>query len=1011
MSDQDRRALEIFSRAVELDGAERDAFLADACRGDSALQDSVESLLEADHNAPTVLDSGAPFPVAPQEETPEDLPRQIGDYRLLEVLGEGGMGVVYLARQSEPIRRQVALKLLRPGMGSKEVAARFQAERQALAVMDHPSISQVFDAGVTSDDRPYFVMEYVTGIPITEYCDQHELTLDDRIRLFGQVCRAVQHAHLKGVIHRDLKPSNILVTEKGDEPLAKVIDFGIAKATGTSLVQETLHTQLGRVLGTPQYMSPEQFDPRGLDIDSRTDVYSLGTVLFRLLTGVLPVDVGSVAPHVMLGILYEKDVPRPSTRFEGLGEHRSVVAKDRKTEPDTLARELRGDLDWIVLKAMSKDRSRRYETADQLWRDLERYLHHQPVQARAPTISYVALRFVRRHRGAVIAASVALLALIGGVVGTTAGMLRAMEAEREAQQEAEVSQEVSDFLVGIFQVSDPSEARGNSITAREILDRGAERIQTELVDQPVVQGRLMNTMGRVYTSLGLYGDAAPLVEGGLDIRRASLEAGDPEIGASLADLAGLYRRLGRPADAVPLLSEHLGIAEGSEVVDTAQVGYLLQQYGMLLRDLGRLDTAEVVLDRAIEYREASFGPEHPYTGLALNAIGWLYHRDGRTDEALSTYRRALPIVEAGFGPEHEYTGFNLNDLGVVYSRMGQPDSAIAYYERTLEIREKIFAPDHPEVAAILQNLAIQWAELGDFEKAEEHYQRAIDIYEATFGEAHPRLVDAYSALGLLYHRWYRYGLARSHLERAVTMAELVYDPDHPGLAGPLNNLGYFLRSVGDTAAASRVLQHSLTVTEKASGPTHPRLLYPLTNLAYVRSAMRDFDGATRYRERILDIVESQPTRDTAQLAGHMAELARVHLDGGRPAEARTFFERGNELLRRAGQPLEPSYTIRAAMAHAAMGDLAVADSIAEAAIDAFVAAHGEGYGLADYHRAIYAAQLGDLDRALGLLESAMEKGFVDLAVVREEVFRPLHEWPRFVALVEEVNRRVEASTS
>ena len=445
-------------------------------------------------------------------------PNRIGPYRILDQLGEGGMAVVYLADQSEPVRRRVALKILKAGMDSKQIVARFDTERQALAVLDHPGIAKIFDGGIAESGRPYFVMEHVKGVPITEYCDSQRLGNEARLRLFIDVCAAVQHAHMKGLVHRDLKPSNILVGVVDGKPEPKIIDFGIAKATSTPLTKSTLYTRVGQIIGTPQYMSPEQAGVTGVDIDSRADIYSLGVILYELLVGTVPLALGATSDQAMQIALRERDPPKPSTRYTSLGDTQGEIAAVRGMDPDNLLRQLRGDLDWIVMRAIEKDRTRRYETANALAMECRRFLKHEPVLARPPSPGYLLGRFVRRNRLTVAAGAITILAIIAGAAVAMLGYVRATEAERVALQEAETARQVSNFLIELFEVSDPSEARGNTITAREVLDRGTEAIDANLSGQPGVQATFMLTMGRVYHKLGLYDDADELLQQALDNR-------------------------------------------------------------------------------------------------------------------------------------------------------------------------------------------------------------------------------------------------------------------------------------------------------------------------------------------------------------------------------------------------------------------------------------------------------------------------------------------------------------
>jgi non-specific serine/threonine protein kinase/serine/threonine-protein kinase len=446
----------------------------------------------------------------------------IGPYRLIEKIGEGGMGVVYRAEQKEPVRRTVAIKLIRGGLDTAQVVARFEAERQALALMDHPGIARIHDAGTTEDGRPYFVMEYVAGDPITTYCDRRRLGTEQRLDLFLEVCDAVQHAHHRGVVHRDLKPPNVLVTEVDGKPAVRIIDFGVAKATRHKLTARTLVTQLGLAIGTPEYMSPEQASGSGLDIDTRTDVYSLGVLLYELLVGALPFspeELRRVAFDEALRRIREEDPPRPSQRLATLGDGSGESAAKRGTDLRTLNRELHGDLDWIVMKALEKDRNRRYGSPAELVADVQRHLADEPVQAGPPSAVYRARKFVRRHRLGVAVAATALVALLATTVGTSYGLFRALAAEREARENAETAERVSDFLVGLFEVTDPNVRQGRELTAREVFDAGAEKVESELADEPLVHARMLRTFGAVYLNLGLMEEAERNLREAIEIER------------------------------------------------------------------------------------------------------------------------------------------------------------------------------------------------------------------------------------------------------------------------------------------------------------------------------------------------------------------------------------------------------------------------------------------------------------------------------------------------------------
>ena len=472
----------IFAAALDrTDPADRAAFLADACSGDAKLRRRVESLLKAHAEPDEILDApprnSGTIDYAPITEGPGSM---IGPYKLKEQIGEGGFGLVFVAEQQEPVKRKVALKVIRPGMDTREVIARFTAERQALALMDHPNIARVLDAGATDSGRPYFVMELVRGIPITDYCDQNHLAPRDRLELFVTVCQAVQHAHQKGIIHRDIKPSNVLVTSHDGKLVAKVIDFGVAKAVHQQLTDRSIYTQFTQMIGTPLYMSPEQAEMSGLDIDTRSDIYSLGVLLYELLTGTTPFDkkrFAKAAYDEIRRLIREEEPPKPSMRLSTSDSIASIAAQ-RHTEPAKLSNLIRGDLDWITMKALEKDRTRRYETANGLARDIQRYLADEVVEARPPSVSYRVSKFVRRHKGQVLAASLVLLALVGGIVGTTLGLFEARRQERNAKD----SQQATASALAVV-ASQKKEVEGSLSKAEtaERLARAAEEAGRKLL--------------------------------------------------------------------------------------------------------------------------------------------------------------------------------------------------------------------------------------------------------------------------------------------------------------------------------------------------------------------------------------------------------------------------------------------------------------------------------------------------------------------------------------------------
>jgi eukaryotic-like serine/threonine-protein kinase len=730
--------------------------------------------------------------------------REVGPYKVLDVLGEGGMGVVYLAEQMQPLRRRVALKVLKRGMDTREIVARFESERQALAVMDHPHIARVLDSGVTPDGRPFFVMELVHGVPLTQYADTHRLTTDERLRLFIDVCRAVQHAHQKGVIHRDLKPSNVLVAMGDGVPTVKVIDFGIAKAIGMSLTELTLVTHVGQMIGTPEYMSPEQAEMSGLDVDTRTDIYSLGVMLYELVVGVLPFELRSKPDYAIPMTLRERDVPRPSTRLTTLGDALETVARQRRTTPDLLRRELRGDLDWIILRAMEKDRTRRYETAHGLALDVQRHLSNEPVLARPPSASYRLGKFVRRNRTPVAAALVAVLALLAGGAAATAGFVQARAEQRRAEASAATAQQVSDFLVDIFRVSNPAEARGDAITAREVLDRGAERIRGDLAGEPTVQTRLMRVIGTVYQQLGLYDAAAPLLEEAVAIAEGAPDPVEAQLPESLRQLGILYGMQRNTQQSDVTLRRALALYREHHDTASADLARILNSLGAANVQLGRYDDASGFLREAIAVQERMLGPEHPDIAAPLGNLGVIHLNRQRPDSAQVYLTRMASIHERHFGPESPQVADALLNLGTAYQQLNRYDDAEAAYNRVYTIWSRTLGEDHPRMGAILNNLGELYLARDRHSEAEEFLLRALTLKERTLGPANASLIVTLASLGTTYARSERVLEAEATYRRAIAIHDAASEVSPLATEGLFRGYGRLLRSLGRNSEAEAI---------------------------------------------------------------------------------------------------------------------------------------------------------------------------------------------------------------
>jgi serine/threonine protein kinase/tetratricopeptide (TPR) repeat protein len=763
---------------------------------------------------------------------------KIGPYLLVKKIGEGGMGLVYEAEQSQPIRRKVALKMVKRGMATGEFITRFESERQALAVMDHPCIAKVLDAGATGSGQPFFVMEYVDGVPLNIFCDRQSLGLRERLNLFIKVCEGVQHAHQKAIIHRDLKPGNVLVTEVDGVPTPKIIDFGVAKVMDEKLLDTNLTTGVGQVIGTPEYMSPEQADFDTTAVDTTTDVYALGVLLYELLVGQLPFTSGELQGkglQEVLRIIKEVEPPKPSTRLKTMisGSQVEGAVLARQSDQETLRRKLRGDLDWITMKALEKDKARRYQTANALAMDVRRHLNFEAVLACPPSRSYRIQKFVRRNRIWVGASVFVLAAILLGIGGTTTGMIRAVRAEKHAQQEAEAARQVSDFLVDLFEVADPDQARGSTITAREILDSGSQRIETDLADQPLTQARLMNAIGKVYRNLGLYEDAGPKLESARNILETTPGSNRLVTATNLADLADLYIVQARYEDAEKMLQQALSLMGKDAAGNRLQLAESLSELASVYRHQSRYDEAAPLYERALELRVAELGPENPEVAVSLNGLGILNYLRGNYSESESYYLRALGIWRRAYGNDHSDVAKGLNNLALLYHHQDRFDDAMPLYQEAAVIYEKILGPDHPRLGTAINNLALVNHESGQLDDAEKLYSRALAIREKSLGSHHPDVAQTLNNLANLYRERGDFTQAGPLYQRSLAIRETTLGPEHPDVAWSLRDLGLLDQKLGRPEDAMRHFDRALRIYSSALGPDHPDLIEILTDYASI----------------------------------------------------------------------------------------------------------------------------------------------------------------------------------
>lgn len=799
-------AEEIFADALEMDSSRRAEFLASACEGDSDLLAEVQAMLRDAESAETFFESmtrgaaGNPaFEPVPSSDRPGT---QIGAYRLIRILGRGGFGSVWLAEQSRPIRRSVALKLIKRGMDSDEVLTRFRAEQQAVALMDHPNITRVYEAGSSPDGRPFFVMELVDGKKITEFCDANHFTITERLQLFLQVCAAVNHAHQKGIIHRDLKPSNILITTDGVAPVAKVIDFGIAKAVGSGQTEYTEVTKLDQVIGTPAYMSPEQATGNRADVDTRSDVYSLGIILYEVLVGRVPFDLKdpSLQDRDVRNVIRDLEAVRPSVRLQGLPtEEQNAIASVRRTTSEALHGQVRAELDWIVMKAIDKVKDRRYETADALAKDIGRFLQNEPVSAKPPSTTYLLGKLVARHRTLIITLAVIMATLLVATVVSLWLAFRANQAEHLA--DARLNQvldekagrdkalgearAVSTFIIDVFRRPHP-DRDGRDVTAAEVLARAEKDLQLKLFDQPEQQLLLKRTLAETYTGLGLYQDAIRLDREVLHAGRAFFGEGSPETFDDYSRLSDLLLRLGYYDEALGLLEREVALRKSApnpdpQKIEAANLALIeclhrtgqheradqinkqrnapspeptpapystsssLGAEGEALRKI-RVSKIQSDLDQAKQTRD-------PLDADLLRAIGDAAQRMFSLAEwptAVALQRDLTGRLNQKYGPDHMFTIEAEDYLAYLLMKTGSYEESSTLRRSLLDRRQRIFGPEHLETLIAQENYAQIRFFAGHLEEATNDLERIVPLLRKVAGPDNRATLNAESDLARCY---------------------------------------------------------------------------------------------------------------------------------------------------------------------------------------------------------------------------------------------------------------------
>jgi serine/threonine protein kinase len=798
--------------------AERERLL-ESCR-DPELREQVRGLLRAHADSP---DSLLEYDV---HEFPRlAAPHQVGDYRILQRIGEGAIGEVFLADQQAPVRRRVALKILKFGLATREVIGRFELERQALAVLAHPNIARIFDAGTTADGRPYFAMEYVPGIPVTRYADERRLDVEARLALFKQVCSGVQHAHLRGIIHRDLKPSNILVAEMDGAPVPKIIDFGIAKATTTATGESDVYTRHGNLLGTPDYMSPEQAQLSPLDVDARTDVYSLGILLYELLTGSRPYEVtrDAMNPAVVLNEILSCETRTPSEAAARTSPVNVAHAERCRSTPAALAARLRGDLDWIVLRALEKDRQHRYDSPAALAADLQRHADDEPVLAGPPSALYRVRKFARRHRFAVgMLGSAFVAALLFGSAMAWFALDAAAERDR-ANQEARVARRVTAFAAGIFELANPARTGSKSMSARELLDAGVRRLLVQGdAQRPEVRAALLEAAGTAYLGLGAYDQATGLLDAAVAIREQRREEDPAAYAQALLSQSMLKREQGDLERATILArdAERVLQAAGMQTdvwhrarLDLAEV----------LRRRTELDEAATLAERTLEATSVATGERASVRARALMVLGRVRAAQGNLPVAERLLGDAFRMYVEQEGPLGEMTLEAKNGLADTLVIMGQPTRAEPLMRELVEDVRRVYGEEHAEMGIVLNNLGNALSDMTEkYDEAAEVYLRAADITRRTRGAFHPETATTYNNLGALYLKTRDWNKADAAFQQAIAIRTSAFGADHPHTAQAERSRAEALGRMGRLGEAERLLRNSVATYEQSLGPEHWR---------------------------------------------------------------------------------------------------------------------------------------------------------------------------------------------
>jgi serine/threonine protein kinase len=887
---------QIFEEALEKTPSERESFLKDACGDDKELFDEVLSLLQADSNVHSIFQSNAVDSLKLSDAFNYE-GKIIGSYKILKQIATGGMGSVFLAERADgQFEQKVALKLVKPGINSVEIIKRFQAERQILARLQHPNIARLLDGGLSEDGHPYFTMEYVDGESIDKYCDNHKLSIDERLRLFIKVCSAIHYAHQNLVIHRDIKPGNILITKEGN---VKLLDFGIAKVFTESDKQElTRMTRTGLFVMTPEYAAPEQI--RAEAITTATDVYSLGLILYNLLSGSFPYEIKSATPLELEKIICNTNPFKPSTLVTKASKATNENDKDklaifekRNIDANKLRKKLAGDLDNICLMALRKEPERRYSSVEQFKSDIEKYLTGLPVIAHTPTIKYKTQKFIQRHKIglAAAAATIILISLL-----TTFYFIQLKEERDKAQLEAQKSAKVSEFLQDIFKVSEPSESRGKTITARELLKSGAEKIETELQGQPDVKATMLEVIGRVYMTLGLYKEAEPLLENSLKIREQLFGENHLETSKSLNSLGELSTQSGNYEKAEHLLTQAAEIQKNlldkNEIEKTKAMNNLALNYSIT----GIFDKSDSLYREILNiYNRNNIG-ESETIFTVMNNLALSLHETGNYDEADSLFRVAYKHQKEYYGnkphPELATTTYNFAQL---LRDKGNYDEAEKMFRESLEMDKILNGPEHPDVAYSLQGLASIYRIHCKYNEAEKLYRESLRIRRKFLGNEHPDVGYSLHNLGLVLIATKKLDEAEKIFNEALAIQKKLNGENHQAVTRIYDRLAEINFQRGNYTRAENLLAKAIKINHEIIGEKHLAYTTNLVNLAKVKSAINEYDTAIVLCNKGIKLAKEIGGEEAPFLTGSYAILASVYCNKGDYKTSYSFYRKSLHL--------------------------------------------------------------------------------------------------------------------